>query len=206
MDLGMTSQNTGHTNLVPEVAVALLEFMHIAERLKDELRHSFTSKGRHESVAEHSWRLVLLALLMKPYLPDRLKWERLLEMLIIHDIAEAHVGDVPIFEANGAQRAEAERAAIQAFHNLLPAPIGVRIQELCEEFEMCNTLESQIANALDKLEAQIQHNEASLSTWLDWEKRHVFAGFAKVGLCDRSISTMTEAIIEEARNKLNSGH
>ena len=44
---------------------ALLDVLHIAERLKDELRHCETSKGRRESVAEHSWRLALMAFFMK---------------------------------------------------------------------------------------------------------------------------------------------
>ena len=44
---------------------ALLDVLHVAERLKDELRHCDTSKGRRESVAEHSWRIALMALFMQ---------------------------------------------------------------------------------------------------------------------------------------------
>ena len=39
----------------------LLKIMHVAERLKDTMRHSWTSQGRRESVAEHSWRLTVMA-------------------------------------------------------------------------------------------------------------------------------------------------
>jgi putative hydrolase of HD superfamily len=205
MALSMTVHTNNQLDLAPETATALLQFMHVAEKLKDELRHSFTSRGRHESVAEHSWRVLLLAFLMRPYLPSTLNWERLAEILIIHDIAEARTGDVPIFDANHSKKSEAERAAIHEFRELLPETVGTRIQQLWEEFEAGHTLESRIANALDKLEAQVQHNEAELSTWLEWEKNHVFRGFAEARRCHPSISALTESIVKEATEKLASG-
>lgn len=198
----MTMRQNEHLNLAPETATSLLRFMHIAEKLKDELRHSFTSGGRHESVAEHSWRVGLLALLMRPYLPHTLNWERLSEMLIIHDLAEARTGDVPIFDPRQAGKSEAERAAILEFRDLLPDAIGARIQELWEEFERRETMEARIANALDKLEAQIQHNEADIRTWLDWEKRRAVDGFAETGNCHPSLSTLTESVVREATEKI----
>jgi len=193
------------TDLLPSTADALLQFTHLAERLKCELRHSYTSNGRQESVAEHSWRVLLLALLIRPYLPATLNWERLAEMLIIHDLAEARTGDVAIFDLAHSTKSEAERAAIQEFRSMLPAGIGTRIEQLWEEFEAGSTAEAQIANALDKLEAQIQHNEADLSTWLQWEKDHVFRGFADVRHCNASISRLTESVIAEAAEKIASG-
>ena len=42
-----------------------LEILHIAEKLKDTPRHCLTSHGKTESVAEHSWRVSLMALLLK---------------------------------------------------------------------------------------------------------------------------------------------
>ena len=46
-------------------AKAFLEILHTAERLKDTTRHCTTSKGRPESVAEHSWRVSLMAFLLR---------------------------------------------------------------------------------------------------------------------------------------------
>jgi hypothetical protein len=66
-------------------------------------------------------------------------------------------------------------------------------------------MESRVANALDKLEAQIQHNEGDLTTWLKWEKRHVFAGLAETGLCHPSVSTLRESIVHEATEKIGAG-
>lgn len=183
-------------------ALSLIHFMHIAERLKDELRHSYTSGGKQESVAEHCWRVALLALLMKPYLPGSLDWERLLEMLIVHDLAEAKTGDVPIFDSRHGTKSHEERSAMNGYRELLPEAVWERISHLWEEYEARQTPESRIANALDKLEAQIQHNEADLTTWLEWEKNRVLEGLFDIRRSDPSVSTLTEAIVQEAQKKL----
>src|SRR5262249_53924890 len=148
------------------ISSRILQFLHTAENLKNELRHSYTSRGRHESVAEHIWRVVLMAIVLRPQLPANLKWERLLEMLVIHDLAEAMNGDIPIFHSKHAVKKVAERKAMHVLRDMLPSGTGALIYELWEEFESQVTPEAQIANALDKLEAQVQHNEADLTTWL----------------------------------------
>ena len=68
----------------PEI---LLEMLHTAEKLKDTTRHCYTSGGRHESVAEHSWRLALMAYWMKDEFPE-LDMDRVIRMCLIHDLGE----------------------------------------------------------------------------------------------------------------------
>ena len=75
---------------------ALLDALHIAERLKDELRHCETSRGRRESVAEHSWRLALMAFFMKDEFPA-LDMDKVIKMCLIHDLGECFTGDIPTF-------------------------------------------------------------------------------------------------------------
>ena len=77
-------------------ARALLDVLHIAERLKDELRHCETSRGRRESVAEHSWRLALMAFFMKDEFPA-LDMDKVIKMCLIHDLGECFTGDIPTF-------------------------------------------------------------------------------------------------------------
>jgi putative hydrolase of HD superfamily len=108
-----------------------------------------------------------------------------------------------IFDDGHANKANARRAAMMEFRNLLPETVGSKIHRLWEAFEACETMESRIANALDKLEAQIQHNEADLSTWLAWEKRRVFCGLLETGPCHPSLSTLTESIVQEAAEKIS---
>ena len=73
-----------------------LDILHVAERLKDTPRHCTTSRGRRESVAEHSWRISLMALLLRDAFPG-LDAEKLMAMCLIHDLGECFTGDIPVF-------------------------------------------------------------------------------------------------------------
>lgn len=153
----------------------ILAVVRLAERLKCTLRHSWLSDGRHESVAEHSWRMSLMALLVAPHLNVKVDVERLLKTVIVHDLVEAIAGDGPVFDFidDGAARArkiQMEEDAMKQIVNMLPDINGAEVEQLWQEFENASTDEARVAKALDKLEAQIQHNEASIATWLDVEK------------------------------------
>src|SRR6266487_5222640 len=73
---------------------SILEVLKLAERLKFELRHSYTSSGRQESVAEHTWRMSLMAVLIEPLLKQKIDTARLLKMVILHDLVEAEAKDI----------------------------------------------------------------------------------------------------------------
>lgn len=75
---------------------SLLEFMTIAEKLKCNLRHSCTSSGRPESVAEHTFRLIMFAWLVEDAFPE-CDSDRVMKMCLLHDMGEAVTGDVPAF-------------------------------------------------------------------------------------------------------------
>ena len=144
-----------------------LEILHLAEHLKNNTRHSWTSTGRHESVAEHSWRLCLMALLVRDEFPEA-DMDRVLRMCVLHDMGEAFTGDIPAFQKNASDEAH-ESAVLREWTDSLPAPYGAEFAALYDEMEALQTTEAKIYKALDKLEAVIQHNEADLSTWLPLE-------------------------------------
>lgn len=73
--------------------VGLLSVSHLAEKLKDELRHQWTSANRQESVAEHSWRLALMLILCCPYINHPIDFRKAITMAVIHDLVEAEAGD-----------------------------------------------------------------------------------------------------------------
>lgn len=81
-------------------AEKLLEILHVAERLKDTPRHCYTSGGRRESVAEHSWRIALMAYLVRDEFPDA-DMDKVILMCLIHDLGEAFTGDIPTFLKTG---------------------------------------------------------------------------------------------------------
>ena len=144
-----------------------IRIMDIAERMKCNTRHSWTSSGRHESVAEHSWRLCLMAYFVRDEFPDA-DMDKVLKMCLVHDIGETFTGDIPSFSKTKSDE-EAESDAVGRFISSLPEPYRAELTELFSEMESLSTREARIYKALDKMEAIIQHNEADVSTWLPLE-------------------------------------
>ena len=153
---------------------ALLQALHVAEQLKNNTRHSWTSDGRHESVAEHSWRVTLMAYFVKDEYPD-LDMKRVLLMCLIHDLGEAFTGDIPAFVKTEADE-ERESALLSQWVSSLPEPFREEMDELYREMDAQETAEARLYKALDRMETIIQHNEAPLSTWLplEYEKNQVY--------------------------------
>lgn len=153
---------------------SILKVLTLAERLKFELRHSYTSSGRQESVAEHTWRMALMAVLIEPLLTKKVDTARLLKMIILHDLVEAEARDVSALDVLRnpgikIQKIEKEKQAIENLRSALKETNGQEIYDLFYEFENKETYEAKVANALDKLEVQLQHNHADFSTWEEIE-------------------------------------
>ncbi len=144
-----------------------LDFLNVAEKLKCNTRHSYTSSGRHESVAEHSWRLALMAFLVKDEFPD-INIDKVIQMCLFHDMGEAITGDIPTFEKTQ-QDEDVESNAVTKLIERLPEPYNNELNILFAEMKEQKTTEAKLYKALDKLEALIQHNEADISTWLPLE-------------------------------------
>ena len=144
-----------------------LEILHIAERLKDTLRHCTTSGRRTESVAEHSWRTALMAVLLRSEFPDT-DMNRVTDMCLIHDLGECFTGDIPTFIKTDTDRTEEDRRLGEWVMSLPPEVSGY-VNELFKELNEQETKEAKLCKALDKLEALIQHNESPLDTWSDNE-------------------------------------
>lgn len=146
-----------------------LRFMREAERLKNVLRSAHTSTGRHESTAEHTWRLALLALVLSEEKPG-LDLQRVLSMCLVHDLGEAYEGDIPaVAQCDPAVKAAAELSAIDRLTALLPEAAGTRIREIWEEYEACATPEARWVKALDKAETILQHNQGANPAGFDYE-------------------------------------
>lgn len=96
----------------------LLEALHTAEKLKDTTRHCYTSKGRHESVAEHSWRIALMAFWLRDEFPQA-DMDKVIRMCLIHDLGECFTGDIPAFDKTAADEA-AEEALLSRWVDSLP--------------------------------------------------------------------------------------
>lgn len=146
-----------------------LRFMREAERLKNVLRSAHTSTGRHESTAEHTWRLALLALVLADEKPE-LDQQRVLAMCLVHDLGEAYEGDIPAVEqSDPAVKAAAELSAMERLAPQLPDAAAGRIRALWEEYEACATPEARWVKALDKAETILQHNQGANPAGFDYD-------------------------------------
>lgn len=145
----------------------LLNILHTAEKLKDTTRHCDTSGGRRESVAEHSWRIALMAFFLRDEFP-RLDMDKVLQMCLIHDLGECFTGDIPSFEKTAADTAR-EDGLLARWVAGLPQPYCRDMAALYAEMDALETPEAKLYKALDKLEAVISHNESPLDTWLPLE-------------------------------------
>ena len=145
----------------------LLEILSVAEKLKCNTRHCYTSSGRHESVAEHSWRISLMAMLLTSEFPDA-DMDKVIRMCLIHDLGEAFTGDIPTFDKTAADGAK-EDALLESWVQTLPKQTRAEFSSLLTEMNAMETQEAKIYKALDKMEAVIQHNESDISTWLPLE-------------------------------------
>ncbi len=144
-----------------------LEMIHIAEQLKNNTRHCVTSSGRVESVAEHSWRIALMAFFLREEFPA-LDMNKVIDMCLIHDLGEAFTGDKPCFEKTEADTAK-EISRYREWVASLPAAVSERMRVLIDEMEQRQTPEAMLYKSLDQMEALIQHNEAPISSWLPLE-------------------------------------
>lgn len=144
-----------------------LEILHVSEKLKDTLRHCTTTNRRTESVAEHSWRVSLMAFLLRHEFPDA-DMDKVISMRLIHDLGECFTGDIPTFVKTDDDR-RTEDILLDNWVSALPSEISADMASLYAEMNEQKTPESRIFKALDKLEALVQHNESPLDTWSENE-------------------------------------
>jgi putative hydrolase of HD superfamily len=153
----------------------ILAFLREAERLKTVTRSGWTSAGQPESVAEHTWRLCLLALVLGPRFPG-VNLERLLRICIVHDLGEAIGGDIPApVQAERARqapdaggKAAQERADLLQLLAPLPDALQSEITALWDEYEEARTPEARVAKGLDKLETILQHTQGKNPPGFDY--------------------------------------
>jgi len=185
----------------------ILDFLALSERLKFELRHSWLSSGRQESVAEHSWQMALMALLMHRHLEQPVDIEKTLKMILVHDLVEAEVGDVPFFETGERKQLKAarEQMAIEKIRGALDSASGQEIYDLWQEYEAKATAEARFATALDHLEVQVQHNLADFATWEPIEYDLVYTKMDGPCAADPFLAAFCAAVKEQAEAKMQRG-
>ncbi len=180
-----------------------LEILHTVEKLKDTTRHCTTSKRRHESVAEHSWRVALMAFLLRHEFPD-IDIDKVIGMCLIHDLGEIFTGDIPVFDKT-AKDTQKEDDLLFQWVETLPPELSADMKSLYEEMNALQTKEALLYKSMDKLEAVIQHNESPLDTWeeQEYEMNQTYA-FDIVAFSDWLMELRKE-ILKETLDKIQAG-
>jgi putative hydrolase of HD superfamily len=137
----------------------LLRFFHLAGRLKETARAGWKLRGidRPESVADHSFRLALLALVLAPRADPPVDAGRCVAMALVHDLAESIVGDITPYD--GVTAEEKRRREEEAMRRLDSLAGGAGLLALWEEYDAAETAEARFIKELDKLETAIQAAE-----------------------------------------------
>jgi putative hydrolase of HD superfamily len=148
-----------------------MAFLAEADRLKSVLRATTLADGsRPENSGEHSWHLALYAMVLADQAGPGVNIDRVVRMLLLHDLVEIDVGDVPIHSAGGTAHGSAtvlagERAAADRIFGLLPPDQGAEFRALWEEFEAAETPDAVFAKSLDRVQPVMQNLASGGGTW-----------------------------------------
>jgi putative hydrolases of HD superfamily len=154
---------------------AQLAFLTEANRLTGVLRATPVADGsRRENSGEHSWHLALYALVLADQAGPGVDINRVIRMLLIHDLVEIDTGDVPIHSADGAAHGSADVAAAEAraadrIFGLLPPDIGFYLRALWEEFEAADTPDAVFAKSLDRVQPVLMNLASGGGSWIDYD-------------------------------------
>lgn len=153
---------------------AQFDFLNEADRLKSVLRATTLVDGsRPENSGEHSWHLALYALVLADQAAPDVDITRVIKMLLIHDLVEIDVGDVPIHSANGTAHASdqtiaAEQRAADRIFGLLPPDLGQPLRALWDEFEAAETPDAIFAKSLDRVQPVMANLMSGGGTWISY--------------------------------------
>ena len=139
-----------------------VDFIKEIEKLKSVTRFNRTLDGRFENSAEHSWQGAIAAIVLQDYYPEKLKMEKVISMLLIHDLGEIYAGDTWVFDDEKKLHShDRELASIEKTMSLLPEEKYLNMKNLWLEFEKGQSAEARYARVIDALVPLINHLEVS---------------------------------------------
>ncbi|MGM9979470.1 MAG: HD domain-containing protein [Clostridium sp.] len=144
-----------------------IKFIVEVDKAKEIMRRTYvTNSERFENDAEHSWHLALMAPLLKEYIKEDVNIERVINMVIIHDLVEIDAGDTFCYDKEGnlTKRAREVKAAERIF-NILPKDQAKIIYDLWNEFEEMKTIESKYAACLDRIQPILNNIATGGRAW-----------------------------------------
>lgn len=135
----------------------LVDFFEIAERLECECRLTRTSDGNQQTVAAHSWNMLMMAMVLRPYLKKSVNMERVYELCVLHDLPEAITHDIPLHEQTDSVRVQKRINESDAVAQIVGLLKNNDIQARFNEYDARQSYESRLVKALDVLDTAVQH-------------------------------------------------
>jgi putative hydrolases of HD superfamily len=106
---------------------------------------------RYENSAEHSWQLAMFAMALAQYADAPVDLNRVIRMILVHDVGEIDTGDTLVFAEGGwEERKAAELLAAKRILGMLPEPLNAELLALWQEFEQSDTDDARFAGAVDR--------------------------------------------------------
>jgi putative hydrolases of HD superfamily len=149
-----------------------IQFMLEMDKLKKINRKSpLLDRSRRENSAEHSWHLAMMAMIFGEYAKGDVDINRVIRMLLLHDVVEIDAGDVFLYDKSedATLKSTREEAAAKRIYDLLPREIGSELRALWEEFEACQTADAKFASAIDRLQPLFHNYFTEGGTWVEFK-------------------------------------
>ncbi|MFD2739265.1 HD family hydrolase [Sulfitobacter aestuarii] len=148
-----------------------IAFLNEADRLKSTLRATTLCDGsRPENSAEHSWHLCLYALVLADQAGPQVEIDRVIRMLILHDLVEIDAGDNPIYgDFDQTVVEQQEQLAAERLFGLLPDDLRDELRAIWEEFEAAETPSARFAKSLDRFQPPMQNLASGGGSWIDYK-------------------------------------
>ena len=179
----------------------IFSFIIEIEKLKDVHRKTKpVGLERYENSAEHSWHVCLCALMLKEHANEDINIDRVIKMLLIHDLGEIDAGDTIIYKSETKELKEAEAAGVKRVLGFLPAEKQEEYMTLWYEFETGATPESKYAKAIDRIPPLLHNLHGNGHSWNTHNipKEKVFSVNSKIKEGSESVWGFIETKLNEA--------
>lgn len=183
----------------------ILDFIVEIEKLKNVLRKTRPiSLNRYENSAEHSWHVCIAALMLKDYANDKIEIDRVIKMLLIHDLCEIDAGDTIIYSSETDEVKEEEIQGIRRVLRILPDNMAYEYETLWLEFELGETPDAVYAKAIDRVPPILHNLYGEGHSWRENNilREQILSVNSRI---DKGISELWSVIEEKIENAISSG-
>lgn len=154
-----------------ERLTAQFAFLNEIDRLKTVIRATpIANNSRRENTAEHSWHIAMYALVLADQAGPEVQIDRVIKMLLLHDIVEIDAGDTPIHLVHdtAVQEAKEQKAADRLF-GLLPEDQATEFRAIWDEFEAAQTPDAVFAKSIDRVQPLLLNLASGGGSWIDYD-------------------------------------